>query len=130
MENRTIKLLATCCKIAGIIGVLNAIIGGLQGILTAARVGESAAIATQALVVMFSLCLNGLIAYWLLRSARALGQMVDTDGADQDLLVDALSQLRNLFWLKAILLLIGLACGLCVILGLVAFGASFPVPNQ
>jgi hypothetical protein len=125
-ESSTIRGLATLLTIAAALGIVSALAAGLNGMVTSfMAAGQTGSrelggnLIGNFVVIIMTLTINGVLAFWMVKGAKSFRKVIDTDGADQALLIDALGQLRNIFWMKAILLMLGLFCMICVGLGMI-----------
>ena len=68
-----------------------------------------------------------LVGYWCLQAAKAFNKVATTDENDQGYLVEGFRQLRKVFLLQGIMILIGLAFATAVLLFLRLHGGSVHV---
>ncbi len=71
--------------------------------------------------------LHLLVGFWCLQAAKAFNKVATTDENDQGYLVQGFTQLRKIFLLQGIMILIGLAFATAVLLFLLIHGGSVSV---
>lgn len=124
-EHSNITAMATLMIVAGAITILSGVLGIVANIVNLALVGvggvEAVGNVCGAVIAMLFYAALGA---WLIIGGRAFKRVVTTDEADQAHLATGLRQLRNVFLLKSILIILVIAL-MCVVMavGMVA-GAS------
>ncbi len=103
-----------------IAGFLQAIAQIVQSVVIEA---PGPTLAGQACGAVLGLGITGTLAFFLFKASTAIKKVVETDDADQQNLVAALSSLKVYFMVKGILVIIGL-CFVCCIAGLAMFGVA------
>lgn len=117
-ELSNIAAMATLMTVAGVITILSGLLGIVSGIvgLAVSGVGPAQALGNlcgAALVLLVYTALG----VWLILAGNAFRRVVRTDEADQAFLVTGLRQLRNVFLLKSVLIILSLVaiCAVFVI---------------
>jgi hypothetical protein len=131
-ELSNIATMATLMIVAGVITILSAVVGiagAVVGVAVApgGAMGEVAGNMCGALLgALASLALG----VWLIVGGNAFKRVVQTDEADQTHLATGLRQLRNVFLLKSVLIILAI-CLVCVlaIAGAAFAGMSAPGPS-
>ena len=109
-DEENIKKMASWMNIAGIISIISGI-GSILAVFLTLNFGE-----TISAVVSF------LIGGWMLTAASAFHQVAVTDDADQDFLVVGFTNLRSVFLLQSVFIIIALTI---IALSLIPFGFLF-----
>jgi hypothetical protein len=122
-ELSNITAMATLMIVAGAITIVSGVLGILGSIvnlaLTPSSLGPEAIGNVCGAVIAMGI--YGALGAWLIVGGRAFKRVVTTDEADQAHLATGLRQLRNVFLLKSILIILAI-CLVCVIMvvGIVA----------
>lgn len=121
-ELSNLGTMATFMLVAGVINLVSAVLGIIGGVVEAA-VGPSLStgqtVGNLCGAVLGALA-AGVLGAWLIVGANAFRKVIQSDEADQVHLVTGLRQLRNVFLLKSILILL-------VIVGICLMAAIAPV---
>ena len=125
-ELSNLTAMATLMIVAGAITILSGLLGIVASVVSLAVAPSGAGaeafgnICGSVIVMLVYAALGA----WLIIGGRAFRRVVSTDDADQAYLAQGLRQLRNVFLLKSILIILGI-CLVCVLLvvGMVAGAA-------
>lgn len=96
-DEENIKKMASWMNIAGIISILSGI-GSILAVFLTLNLGQT-----------FNAVISFLIGGWMIKAAAAFRQVAVTDDDDQDFLVVGFTNLRSVFLLQSVLVIIALS---------------------
>lgn len=114
-ELSNLGTMATFMLVAGVINLVSAVLGIIGGVVEAAMgpsLSTGHTVGNLCGAVLGALA-AGVLGAWLIVGANAFRKVIQSDEADQVHLVTGLKQLRNVFLLKSVLILLVLV-GICL----------------
>ena len=118
--------MAKFAMFAGVAAIVAGLIQSIVQIIQAFAVGSATpgGVGGQVCGSIIGLGIAGLLALFLFKASTAVKKVVETDDADQENLVAALSALKAYFMVKGILAILVIVLFCCVVTGAMFMGAA------